>query len=407
MNNTKVSKTLFWVNMVIAQIAAFIIFKELAYMSQWVVQGEREDAMTVWYNRFTFAAVALGCMALAIVVWFKTKPGVGTKTFFALVLLFAFNFYSGLINPQVMMRPRHSEQAVWVSIEEAKRYMEASESVIVYELEGVARAHSDKDSLRPHVIGGPAVNGKEVVMTYCGLTNLGMAYVPEIDGQKVELAPINQLENNLVMVDRLSGEPVQQLWGKWEADVVNNVDRAMKEVATFRMPFEKFAAAYPEGQVFVNDYLAEDMRVTFWENPFLFAFDNAMDFIFTDAIIKQKTDEEPVFPTIKHYDDRLANKTLIWGFNIGEDYVAYTEEFVRQNGNIINTTVGGEAIIIAYDEQFDSLGVFYNTTGQAVEEINFFGEVAGTKLTRVETVKAGAFWLVWANFFPQTDLNRA
>ena len=61
--------------------------------------------------------------------------------------------------------------------------------VTIYEIDGIARAHPDQQVLRPHVAGGAPVNDKEVVMTYCGLTNLGMAYVPEIDGEKLDLYP--------------------------------------------------------------------------------------------------------------------------------------------------------------------------------------------------------------------------
>ena len=130
-------------------------------------------------------------------------------------------------------------------------------------------------------------------------------------------------------------------------------------------------------------------------------------FIFNTAIDSQREKEAPVFPTIDHYDDRLPNKALVWAFDVNGDYVAYTEEFVRDNNNVVNATIGGEDIVIAWDEQYQSLGVYYNLTGEEVTEINFFGETdTGVVFPRVETVKAGAYWVVWANFFPETDLNR-
>jgi hypothetical protein len=132
-----------------------------------------------------------------------------------------------------------------------------------------------------------------------------------------------------------------------------------------------------------------------------------MEFIFNTAIDFQREIEAPVFPTIDHHDERLPTKELIWGFDINHDYVAYTEKFVRENGNLINAVVGGESVVIAWDEEYESLGVYFNYTGKEVQEIDFFGATdIGAKLSRVETLKAGAYWLVWANFFPQTDLNR-
>jgi hypothetical protein len=54
----------------------------------------------------------------------------------------------------------------------------------------------------------------------------------------------------------------------------------------------------------------------------------------------------------------------------------------------------------------DSVGVYYNDTGNAVTQIDFFGESDQGKLTRVETLKAGIFWHVWVNYFQDTGVNR-
>ena len=399
-------KIIFWTSMSIALAVAFLIFKDLADISQWIIQGSRETTMAVWYNRVPLAVTSMVFAIIASIVWFKTRAGIGTKGFVALLLIFIGMWASGIVNPHIMMRPRQ-DNAVWVDTAEARKYVEADESVIVYEIDGAARAHADQQVLRPHVAGGAAVNGKNVVMTYCGLTNLGMAYVPEIDGRKLDLAPMTQLENNLVMFDANSGEPIQQLWGQTEADVVAGSDRGMEEYPTFRMPFQKFAKAYPDGEVFINDYLVEDMRPEFWQNPLLFTYDRVMEVIFNTAIDLQRDIEAPVFPTIEHRDERLPTKELIWGFDINHDYVAYTEDFVRENGNLINAMVGGENVVIAWDEEYQSLGVYFNFTGEKVQGMDFFGLTdSGAKLPRIETLKAGAYWLVWTNFFPQTDLNR-
>ena len=399
-------KIIFWTSMSIALAVAFLIFKDLADISQWIIQGSRETTMAVWYNRVPLAVTSMVFAIIASIVWFKTRAGIGTKGFVALLMIFIGMWASGIVNPHIMMRPRQ-DNAVWVDTAEARKYVEADESVIVYEIDGAARAHADQQVLRPHVAGGAPVNGKNVVMTYCGLTNLGMAYVPEIDGRKLDLAPMTQLENNLVMFDANSGEPIQQLWGQTEADVVAGSDRGMEEYPTFRMPFQKFAKAYPDGEVFINDYLVEDMRPEFWQNPLLFAYDRVMEVIFNTAIDLQRDIEAPVFPTIEHRDERLPTKELIWGFDINHDYVAYTEDFVRENGNLINAIVGGENVVIAWDEEYQSLGVYFNFTGEKVQGMDFFGLTdSGAKLPRIETLKAGAYWLVWTNFFPQTDLNR-
>ncbi|MEJ2763396.1 DUF3179 domain-containing protein [Photobacterium sp. MCCC 1A19761] len=398
-------KKVFWISMLIAQISAGFLFKDLADISQWIIQSPRESTMWVWYNRYLLATVGLAAVVIVFVLKYRQRDIIGNKPFIFLSLLFCFHFYSGMINPHIMMRAR-MDNGVFLTIEQAAKYYEPDESVIVLEINGQARAHSDKQLLRPHVAGNGELGGENVVMTYCGLTNLGMAYTPEINGQALDLAPMNQLENNLVMYDKNSGEPIQQLWGQKEADRNSGSDAKMREWPTFRMPFEKFAKAYPDGEVFVNDYLVSDMKASFWENPFLAIYDPIMELIFDHAIVDQATNVDPTFPTIKHIDPRLPNKEIIYGLNVGDDYVAYTEKFVKKQTQPMNTTIGGQNVVISYDHDFESLGIFYNPTGQKITEIDFYGQTQYGKLPRVETVKAGAYWIIWANFFPETDINR-
>lgn len=116
--------------------------------------------------------------------------------------------------------------------------------------------------------------------------------------------------------------------------------------------------------------------------------------------------DAPAFPTIKHFNDRLANKTKIYGANIGEDYVAYTEPFIREHDNLLNIEIGGRDIVVAFHEEFDSVGMYYNDTGIPVSRIAFGGESDHGRLPRLETMKAQAYWVVWQNFFPQTEVNR-
>ena len=277
--HTHLHSFIFWVCMAVALIVSGFLFKDLADISQWIIQSPRETTMWVWYHRFSLAAVALLAIAVAGYLKLRYRDIIGTKTMTALSLIFAFQFYSGFINPHIMMRARQHD-GVFVSVHEAVRYVKPDESVIVLEVNGHARAHPDQQVLRPHVAGKNTIGGENIVMTYCGLTNLGMAVTPEINGQAVELRPMTQLENNLVMYDANTMEPIQQLWAQKESDVnAGNLDR-MLEWPTFRMPFAKFAMAYPEGEVFINDYVVDDLKPTFWQNPFLAIYDPLMDAIF-------------------------------------------------------------------------------------------------------------------------------
>ncbi len=62
-------KIAFYLSMLIAQTGAFILFKDLADISQWVVQSSREFTMFVWYNKEIFATVSISGLIVSLVIW--------------------------------------------------------------------------------------------------------------------------------------------------------------------------------------------------------------------------------------------------------------------------------------------------------------------------------------------------
>ena len=264
---------------------------------------------------------------------------------------------------------------------------------MVIEHNGVARAHAECEIFRPHVVGTPdGLGGENVVMTYCAMSHLGMAVKPEVDGQQLDLAPAIQLENNLIMWDRHTGEPVQQIHHCRESDRQSAL--TMPEWPSWRMPLWAFEKAYPDGEVFVNP------RPRWYQNPLASAYDLMIELLFTTGIAYQNRFEKPICDTMRHYDDRLPHKEYVWGFSVGDDYLAYTQAYLREQGDLVNVNVGGRAIVVSYDPAFDSIGVYYNDTGSPVSEIDFFGNTGVGRLPRVETLKAAAFWLREPMSFP-------
>jgi len=220
------------------------------------------------------------------------------------------------------------------------------------------------------------------------------------------LEVLAQHGNNLILRDNTTGEPIQQIYGFREADTSQTASGAvcplkpslaMKPWPTFRMTFRGFRKAYPDGTVFLNKPP---------KNPILYLFDAALEMLFSASIGKQHREAAPVMDNMSHFDDRLDNKTYVWGMNIGDDAVCWTDDFVVDNGNIVNADVGGKPVVVAWHPRYESLGVWFNATGAPVTEIDFFGNTAAGKLERVETLKPGMFWHVWVEFFPHTDINR-
>lgn len=407
-------RTIFWGLILVSLVANFIIFKDLADISQWLIQSSREFTMGVWYNRQWLAIAGLGTLAIAWLLWFRNRRLAGAGALIGLSLVSLFLFYSGYINPHLMFRSQQ-HTAKFVPVSEARPYFERSFewarygwqeydsvddiSVLVLETDDGAIAYSDYFLLQPHVATGGPVQGEEVVMTYCGLTNMGIAYSPVIDDQPLELSVMTQLENNLVLFDHNTGEPIQQIYGTMEGQPERGM---MREWPTVRMPLASFEALYPDGRVFVNEIPG------FSEKPLVAAWDRLTRHVMMyNGVSLQWVGDDPAFPTIEEFDDRLPRKSLIYGLNVGGDYVAYTAEFIRAQGGVVNVQVGGRDVVLAYDEQWDAIGAFYNDTGVPVEAVSIMGETPdGARLSRVETLKSDVFWFIWANFFSDTDVNR-
>lgn len=239
------------------------------------------------------------------------------------------------------------ENAVYVSQEEAIKLLPngADETCIILEVDGKAAAYPDSQVLRPHVINAAEV-AEDVVLTYCGLSNLGIAYTPKLGGKPLDLHPMTQMENNLVMYDRNSMEPVQQLWGTTESRMecqcgLNNVER-MKEWPTYRMTLQQFCKAWPGSKVFMNDYSTKGLKTEIWQNPIIFIYDGMMDLIFNSSIVYQKTNEKPVFPTLKTKDNRLPNKENVYVVPVEGDDVAYTKAFLQEKNSLTPTSEEGK-----------------------------------------------------------------
>jgi hypothetical protein len=92
--------------------------------------------------------------------------------------------------------------------------------------------------------------------------------------------------------------------------------------------------------------------------------------------------------------------------NFGDAAACWTDDFVVEQGNVVNAEIGGQQLAVVWDPRYESLGIWYNDTGKPVTEIDIFGNTSAGQLKRVETMKPGLFWHVWAEFFPHTDINR-
>ena len=388
----------YWTSAAVATYVSFRYFRDLGDVTQALLTVTRENMVFAIRHEYSLIAISVIGTAVAALLDYRFGAGIGWSTN-AVIALNAFFIGFPYIWLHFGLRNQQAT-ATYYSIAEAKNFVRPTDSVIVLENNGEARAHPDFHIKRPHLAGTPeGLGGENIIMTYCCMTHLGLGYKPEIDGQPLDLTVIAQIGNNLIMRDAAKSEPIQQMYGTRECDGRYS-DSAMQQWPTFRMTFRGFQKAFPDGTVFLNKI------PSFWKNPLLYFLDHLVEAIMLWGTVPHHTNESLMFETMDVKDDRLLLKDLVWGFNVGTDAVAYTEEYVREQGHTINTRVGERDIVVAWDEQYESLGIYYNNTGHPVSAIDFWGDTESGRLQRVETVKAASYWCVWVNYFPETDLNR-
>lgn len=383
---------LFAIGLLVAVSIGTIYFRDLGDVSQMILRVKRKNIHRAIRHEYRF--IAVGLTGAALMTFAHLALGGGPLWLWLVglgltALLYGFPYvwvHVGLRNQQ--------KHARYFPIAEAARWVSPSSTVLVIENAGVARAHPDAQIMRPHIAGNAeGLGGENVVMTYCAMANLGVGYKPEVEGKALDLEVLAQHGNNLILRDNTTGQPIQQIYGRREGE-----SSGMSPWPTFRMTFRGFAKAFPDGEVFINPPSA---------NPLLRAFDSIIDKAFTSEIARQHREAAPIMDNMTRHDERLHNKTYVWGVDMGGDAVCWTDDLVVDQGNVVNATVGGVALVVAWDPKFESLGVWYNSSGAAVKQIDFFGKAdSGKILARVESLKPGLFWHVWAEFYPLTDINR-
>lgn len=383
----------------------FLYFRDLGDVSQMLLTVKRENMIRFIRNEYRLIAIGLGSYAVATLAHFALGAGASWLWVVStLLVLFLYGFpyvwvHLGLRN--------QLNDARYFTIEKARKFVGPSAPVIVIENNGHARAHPDAQIMRPHLAGDDkGLGGEDVVMTYCAMANLGQGYAPSIEGKRLKLEVLAQHGNNLILRDNDTGEPIQHIYGFREADRDLNAEgpacplrpeAQMKPWPTYRMSFRGFQKAFPEGEVYLNKPSS---------NPILRLLDMVTEITFGWGIGRQHQEDAPVMDNMESSDDRLPNKTYVWGITIGQDAACWTDDFIVDQDWIVNATVGERDVVVSLDPKFESLGIWYNDSGQPVTRCDFWGQSDQGQLQRVETLRAGVFWHVWSEFFPNTDINR-
>lgn len=344
----------------------------------------REWVIGYYANRWLFIFINLSL--LAALWWLNAKYRFWRNIWMSLasagviVCIIAANFLLAAFFPA------YQYGANYVSVSEADALLSDDAIIYAVEINGETKGYPRKHLEIPH-IAGAEIGGEEVVMTFCGLSNLPVVYDQNIGDGRSDLGILLQTHNNLLMVDRESGELIQQITGQTEFS-----DRKLKSYPNTMMSWKNFKRLYPDAEVFIYEFNR--------------TLDSFLLAVFEGPMEKQFNEEHgAIFPTLAMQDDRLPNKEQIWGLDVGGQQAAFTSVFLKKNP-IFEFNLGGNEYVIAYYAEFDAVKLFQRTINGRVidvDSIDINGQTAAGKLMEAP-LHNGVFWMIWAHWFPETEV---
>ena len=389
---SKVSRNVMYCGLAIAYVTVLLAFLFLADLTQFVVHAPRAFHIGIFHIREELMIVGVIAFIAVMIANYKFRllnwKAVTWHTF-GFVSLFVGGF---LLVTYIMFIPQQYE-ANFISIAEANKYVKYQDEVMVVDVKGDARAYPHLWMRQPHIVGD-TIGGEEVVMTYCSLSHSGLAYSPVLDGETVDLKVFTQLQNNLIMYDTKTDEPIQQITGTTE-----HSGRKLQEYPVQVMTYESYRDLYPQGKVFYNpprgfsDAMTRGMLMTVinWQHEMF----------------------GPVFPTIDVDApgiNKLHPKEQVWGVRMNGENVAYTYDYFRANDWVINTKLGGKDIVLVYYPEHRTVGGFERSVGgdlvtiNSVDDIDVYGNTESGQLQRIPVISE-VFWMIWHTFYPDTQLK--
>jgi hypothetical protein len=200
-----------------------------------------------------------------------------------------------------------------------------------------------------------------------------VVYDQNINDGRSDLGILLQTHNNLLMVDRESGELIQQITGQTEFS-----DKKLKSYPNTMMSWKNFKRLYPDAEVFIYEFNR--------------TLDSLLLAVFEGPMEKQFSEEHgAIFPTLAI----LPAKEQVWGLDAGGEQAAFTEEFLKKNP-LFQFSLGGNEYVIAYNAEYDAVKLFDRTINGRVidvESIEIDGQTSAGKLAEVP-LHNGLFWMV-------------
>ena len=240
------------------------------------------------------------------------------------------------------------ENIKFVTVAEADKWIEDDELVLALIHKEIKRVYP-LQVLVFHELVNDNIAGDPLLITYCPLCGSGIAYEPfiTIDGEKTysRFGTSGKLYNsNLVMYDEETDTYWQQIDGK--AIVGELTGQELKEISIDTVTWKEWKAVHPDSEVLSKDTgidrpYGRDPYGGYYENDFLF------------------------FP-VDNEDESIHPKTVIFGVEVDNKYIAYKEE------DVLNGIINDKANGITVTRGKDGLVKVMKGNTELIKERDFF-----------------------------------
>lgn len=243
-------------------------------------------------------------------------------------------------------------------------YLKQSDRILGLTINGEAKAYPIK-VLNWHELVNDSVGGKDVLVSYCPLCGTGMAFDAKIDGKRFLFGVSGKLYNSDVL---MYDKETESLWSqiKMEAVTGSMTGKRLTLLPLVHTTWGAWKFKHPDTKVLSKK--TEHFR-NYSDSPYS----------------TYETSDQIMFP-VKHKDDRLSRKEWVLGVIINKEAKAYSFKRLSKEQRAVKDKVGGQNIIVVYDEDHQSAVIF--------DEQNNI--IPSTQ----------AYWFAWAAFYPNTDLYK-
>ena len=247
------------------------------------------------------------------------------------------------------------------SVEETD-WLNKKDMVLGIEFNGEHRAYPIR-ILDRHEAVNDEINGKSVLITYCPLCGSGMAFNPNINGEKRTFGISGLLFNSDVL---LYDRETMSLWSQIESKAISGSmsGALLTHLPTYHLTWGEWKDKFPKSKVLTRET----------------GFNRNYD---TEAYQEYRRSSQLMF-SVKDQNPNLATKEMVIGISINGKHKAYTLRKLKKNKAPLEDRLGGKKIIISYFPKSNS-AIVTDSQGNMLPS------------TRL-------YWFAWYAFHTDTEL---